>query len=173
MKTRTDLYGQEATSLLRDIAMYRVLTKEQLLRLYPGKRNVIETLLSRLVWQCRIFEENGLFFATPECAENIDRSLMAAIWVLTDFIDRVEYHAVGDYPAKLIFFADGTVYEVIHAAQGKETLLAHVMSGKSNETSRYLVLVDDIEQIEELHLPNVSGYCTVSDTGEVTYYQKE
>ena len=173
MKTRTDLYGQEATSLLRDIAMYRVLTKEQLLRLYPGKRKVIEMLLSRLVWQCRIFEKDGLFFATPECAENIDRSLMASVWVLADFIDRVEYHCVGDYPVKLIFFADGSVYEVIHAAQGKETLLTHVMSGKSNETSRYLVLVENIEQIEELQLPNVSGYCTVSAAGEVTYYQKE
>ena len=38
MKTREQIYGQEATSILRDITMYRALTEEQLLRLYPAKR---------------------------------------------------------------------------------------------------------------------------------------
>ena len=38
MKTRAQSYGQEAACLLRDITMYRVMTKEQVLRLYPGKR---------------------------------------------------------------------------------------------------------------------------------------
>ena len=45
MKTRAELYGHEAVGLLRDITMYRVLEKEQLLRLYPGKRGKIENLL--------------------------------------------------------------------------------------------------------------------------------
>ena len=30
MKTRSDLYGREAASLLRDITIYRVLTGEQI-----------------------------------------------------------------------------------------------------------------------------------------------
>ena len=38
MKTRDQSYSQEAASLLRDISMYQVLTREQVLRLYPGKR---------------------------------------------------------------------------------------------------------------------------------------
>lgn len=51
MKTRADLYGREAVGVLRDIAMYRVLEKEQLLRLYPGKRAKIENLLTYLTKQ--------------------------------------------------------------------------------------------------------------------------
>ena len=31
-------YGQEAARLLRDVTMYRALTKPQLLALYPGKK---------------------------------------------------------------------------------------------------------------------------------------
>ena len=46
MKTRTELYGKEAKSLLRDITMYRALTEEQVLRLYPGKRETMKNLLS-------------------------------------------------------------------------------------------------------------------------------
>ena len=87
----------------------------------------------------------------------MDKGLLAAIWVLADFIDRAEFHSVGDFPAKLIFFADGEVYEVIHAANGKEAL----------------ILVDKPEQIPELEIPNVRGYCTVSPEGEVQYYQRE
>ena len=33
--------------------------------------------------------------------------MMAAVWVLIDFIEEVEFHSVSDYPAKLLFFAGG------------------------------------------------------------------
>ena len=105
--------------------------------------------------------------------EDMDRGLLAAVWVLTDFIDQVEFHSVGDYPAKIIFFADGEVYEIIHAAQGKEVLLSHVLADPGEQPSRYLVLVDDPAQIAELQIPNVNGYCTVSPDGDVSYYRKE
>lgn len=173
MKTRTELYGREAASVLRDITMYQALSKDQILRMYPNKEAKIENLLSYLTKQNRIYQEGNMYYASPECAEHIDRSLMAAVWVLADFIDRVEFHSTGDYPAKLIFFADGEVYEVIHAALGKEALLTHALSVKSEESSRYLVLVDDPKQIEQLQLPHVNGYCTASEEGVVTYYQKQ
>lgn len=173
MKTRADLYGQEAASLLRDISMYRALMEEQILRLYPGKRDKIKNLLAYQVKQNRIWYTGGLYCAAPDGAKELDKGLLAAVWVLADFIDRVEYHSVGDYPAKIIFFADGQVYEIVHAVQGKETLLAHVLADTSEEPSNYLVLVDEPEQIEQLQLPHASGYCTVSPDGEVQYYQKE
>lgn len=176
MKTRTDLYGQEAARLMRDITMYRILAREQILRLYPNKQSTLENLLAYLVKQNRICEKGGFYYASPSCAEEVDRGLLAAVWVLADFADRVEYHSVGDFPAKLIFFADGEIYEVIHAAQGKEALLSHVLSDKNEESSRYIVLVDDLGQIEQLQLPHINGrvtYCTVSEKGEVAYYQTE
>lgn len=173
MKTRSDLYGQEATSLLRDISMYQALTEEQLLRLYPGKRDKIKNLLAYLVRQNRIWYVDGLYRAAPDSAGEIDRGLLAAVWVLADFIDQVEFHSAGEYPVKIIFFAGGEVYEIVHAAQGKETLLAHVLADTSEEPSHYLVLVDEPEQVEQLQLPHVSGYCTVSPDGDVQYYKKE
>ena len=51
MKTREQIYGQEAASILRDITMYRALTEEQLLRLYPRKRDKVRNLLSYLTKQ--------------------------------------------------------------------------------------------------------------------------
>lgn len=173
MKTRAQSYGQEAACLLRDITMYRVMRKEQLLRLYPGKQEKVRNLISYLVRQGRIWECEEYFCAAPECAREVDLGLLAAVWVLADFIDRVEYHSVAEYPAKIIFFADGEIYEIIHAAQGKDTLLSYVLSSAGEHPSRYLVLVDDPGQIEQLQIPHASGYCTVSPEGDVHYYQKE
>ena len=118
MKTRADLYSHEAVGLLRDITMYRVLEKEQLFRLHPGKRDKIENLLTHLTKQGRIWLVDGRYCASPDCAEQVDRGLLAAVWVLADFIDQVEYHSVSDFPAKIIFFAEGEVYEIIHVEQG-------------------------------------------------------
>ena len=38
---------------------------------------------------------------------------------------------------------------------------------------KYIILVEQPEQIAEIHTPNTSGYCTVSSSGEVRYYQIE
>lgn len=173
MKTRAQIYEREAAALLRDISMYRCLTVKQLFRLHPGKMEKIRNLLSYLVRQSRVWDVDGYYCAAPDSLEDMDRGLLAAVWVLADFIDQVEYHSVGDYPAKIIFFADGEVYEIVHAAQGKEVLLSHVLADPGEQPSRYLVLVDDPAQIPELLIPNVNGYCTVSPEGEVQYYQKE
>lgn len=129
--------------------------------------------MTHLTKQGRIFLEDGFYCAAPECIGQIDRSLLAAVWVLLDFIDQVEFHSVGDYPAKIIFFADGEVYEIAHAGLGKEILISQLLNAPGEKPSRYLVLVDAPEQIADLELPNVNGYCTVSSAGEVQYYQKE
>ena len=42
-----------------------------------------------------------------------------------DFIGQVEYHAPGDFPVKLIFFANGELYEIVYAASGQEALINH------------------------------------------------
>lgn len=111
------------------------------------------------------------YCASLDCAEQMDRGLLAAVWVLIDFIEQVEY--LSDFPAKIIFFAEGEVYEIIYVGQGKETMISHLLSVPREEPSKYIVLVEDLSQIQQLDLPPVSGFCTVSSTGEVQYYKKE
>lgn len=173
MKTREQIYGREAAALIRDISMYKVMTEEQVLRLYPGKEDKIRNLLSYFVRQNRIWLVDGCYCAAPDSMDNMDRGLFAAVWVLVDMIDRVEYHSVGDYPDKIIFFADKQVYELVYAEKGKEILLSHVLADPGEDSPRFLVLVDDTSQIPKLNLPNVNGYCTVSPEGEVQYFKKE
>ena len=173
MKVREQIYGQEAAGILRDVATYRALTEEQILRLYPRKEAKIKNLLAYLVRQGRLYARDGYYCIDPAQVENLDRGLLASVWVLLDFIEQVEYHSTGEYPAQIIFFADGEVYEIVYVAPGKEVLINHLLAKMSENGSKYILVVEAPEQISELQIPNTSGYCTVSQEGEIQYYQEE
>ena len=161
MKTREQIYGQEAAGILRDVSMYRALTEMQLLKLYPHKESKIRNLLSYLQKQGRIVQRGEYYRIPADAEESIDHGLSKAVWVLTE------------YPAKIIFFADGEVYEIIYAEPGKEQLINQMLSTVKEVPPKYIVLIEQPEQIAEIHTPNTSGYCTVSSGGEVQYYQIE
>ena len=97
MKTRAEIYGNEAAALLRIVTMYPGLNMQQLLCFHPDKEEIIKTLLSHLQKQGRIFQtDTGGYFPSGWAAKS-DNSLIRAAWVLLDFIGQVEYHAPGDF----------------------------------------------------------------------------
>jgi len=174
LKTREEIYGQEATELLRSISMYRVITTEQLLRLFGGKEDKIRNLLNHLLRQGRIFYDSASASYYAEERMTSDPGMTASLWVLLDFIDKVEYHSVSDFPAKLVFFAAGEVYEVLHVPLGKETMMNHLWSQQDEEDPpRRIVVVDSQEQIGSIAIPSASGFCTVDEAGQVSYFKKE
>lgn len=87
MKTREQIYGQEAAGLLRDVSMYRALTEMQLLKLYPHKESKIRNLLSYLQKQGRIVQRGEYYRIPADAEESIDHGLSKAVWVLTDFME--------------------------------------------------------------------------------------
>ena len=150
MKTREQIYGQEAAGILRDVSMYHALTETQLLKLYPHKKSKIRNLLSYLQKQGRIVQRGEYYRIPSDAEESIDHGLSKAVWVLTDFMEQVEYHSVSDYPAKIIFFADGEVYEIIYAEPGKEQLINQMLSAVKEVPPKYIVLIEQPELIAEI-----------------------
>lgn len=174
MKTREQIYGKEAADLLRNITTYHYIRREQFLRLYPGKEDKIANLLSFFVRQGRLRFDKNLNMYHDGTEASPDNEMLAAIWVLTDFIDRTDYHSSTDFPTKLIFIADGELYEVIYVVAGNEALIEHALSQQSNDAEKRIVIVEDSEQITRLSIPDVTAYCTVDmDTGSVQYYKQE
>ena len=171
MKTRAEIYGNEAAALLRIVTMYPGLNMQQLLCFHPGKEEIIKTLLSHLQKQGRIFQtDTGGYFPSGWAAKS-DSSLIRAAWVLLDFIGQVEYHAPGDFPAKLIFFANGELYELVYAASGQEALINHALRD-DRSGGRRIILVDNPEDIRRIDCPGISGFCTVDAAGQVHYFKK-
>lgn len=173
MKTRKSLYAGEAQEIVRTITLYKTLTSEQVYRLFPGRENSVKNLLSVLIKQGRIFyyPEHGRLSGSPERSASPDMDMIAAFWVLLDFIDRAEYHSASDFPVKISFFSEGEVYEIIYVAYGQELLVSHALSDKDD--ARRIIVVESRSQIEGINIPGVSGYCTVSQEGKVSYYKLE
>jgi hypothetical protein len=173
LKTREQIYGNEASDLLRNISMYKTLTEEQIRRLYPGKETVMINLLEHLIRQRRVYRnpENNRISANTDCDSQADSGMIAAVWVLIDFIDKAEYHSAGDFPVKISFFADGELYEIIYVPYEQEILMNHALSEKNEIESRRIVLIDVPEQIKTIDIPNTTGFCSVSPDGAVQYYK--
>lgn len=174
MKTREQIYGKEAAMLLRDITTYHCMKCGQILKLYAGKERQVENLLSHFVKQGRIFHDSSMnaYCDSPEV--KTDAEMLSALWVLVDFGDRIEYHSSDEFPAKLIFFANGETYEVICIPPDKETLIEHALSHVEDENSgKRILIVEDAAQIPRINIPN-AVFCTVDkEAGGVQYYRKE
>ena len=108
IKTRAELYGHEATELLRLISVYPGLSEQQLFRFYPGKEDKVRNLLTHLKRQTRVLQaDTGRYFLFGTIDFTVDNGLIRAVWILLDFIDRVEYHSSSEFPVKITFFLAG------------------------------------------------------------------
>ena len=173
MKTRAELYGHEATELLRIISMYPGLSEKQLCRFYPGREDVTRNLLSHLCRQGRTRQaDTGGYFPYGNGKAETDPGMVRAAWVLLDFIDRAEYHSSSEFSVKIAFFSKGALYEIVHAAAGQEALVTHALCQNRDSGGRCIVLVDDPGQIPLLEFPGITGFCIVDGSGNVSYYKK-
>lgn len=173
MKTRADIYGEEATEILRIVNLYPGLCEQQLCRFFPGKEDKVITLLSHLKKQGRLTgNDSGSVFPYGKKMAGTSTSLIRSVWILLDFIHRTEFHSASEFPVTIMFFADGELYEIIHVASGQEALVTHALLLGKDYTGRRIVLVDEPSQIQNLDFPGICGFCTADITGQINYYKK-
>lgn len=154
--------------------MYPGLSVQQLQKFYPGKEDVTNSILSHLIRQGRIYHEESFSgFFSAQAPATKDKELTDAVWILLDFLDHIEFHSVSDFPVKLLFFADGELYEVISIPSGQEPLLSHLLKQQDENCGKRILMVEHPEQIAILDIPHVSGFCTVAADGNITYYKKQ
>ena len=77
-------------------------------------------------------------------------------------------------PTKIVFFADGEVYEIICLSADKEAVILYSLSTrKEGQNGKLIVIVDDADAIENITLED-AVFCTVNPhDGSVQYYKKE
>ena len=175
LKNRAAIYQREAAEMLHNISLYPGLTEEQLCRFFPEKEATAKTLLAHMLKEGRIFcAENGRYYANQRSTKRRrSKTYPAASGFLLDFIDQVEYHTVGEFPAAILCFANGELYEIVPIPQGKETMICQLLRQPQKDAGKRIVVVDDAAQIELLDIPQVAGFCTVAEDGTVSYYKKE
>ena len=174
LKNRAAIYQREAAEMLHNISLYPGLTEELLCRFFPEKEATAKTLLAHMLKEGRVYRaENCRYYANQEARNNADKDLSRCVWVLLDFIDQVEYHTVAEFPAAILCFANGELYEIVPIPQGKETMICQLLHKPQKDAGKRIVVVEDTSQIELLDIPQVAGFCTVAEDGTVSYYKKE
>ena len=174
LKNRAAIYQREAAEMLHNISLYPGLTEEQLCRFFLEKEAAAKILLDYMLKEGRVYSaENGRYYANQEARSSADKDLSRCVWVLLDFIDQVEYHTVGEFPAAIFCFADEELYEIVPIPQGKETMICQLLRQPQKDAGKRIVVVDDAAQIELLDIPQAAGFCTVAEDGTVSYYKKE
>ena len=146
LKNRAAIYQREAAEMLHNISLYPGLTEEQLCRFFPEKEATAKTLLAHMLKEGRIFcTENSRYYANQEAQNGADKDLSCCVWVLLDFIDQVEYHTVGEFPAAILCFANGELYEIVPIPQGKETMICQLLRQPQKDTGKRIVVVEDCQ----------------------------
>lgn len=174
MKNRAAIYQREAAEMLHNISLYPGLTENQLCRFFPEKEATAKVLLAHMLKEGRVFcDRNGGYYANQEAQNGADKDLSRCVWVLLDFIDQVEYHTVGEFPAAILCFANGELYEIVPIPQGKETMICQLLRQPQKDAGKRIVVVEDTSQIELLDIPQAAGFCTIAEDGTVSYYKKE
>lgn len=174
MKNRAAIYQREAAEMLHNISLYPGLTENQLCRFFPEKEATAKVLLAHMLKEGRVFcDRNGCYYTNQEAQNGADKDLSHCVWVLLDFIDQVEYHTVGEFPASILCFANGELYEIVPISQGKETMICQLLRQPQKDVGKRIVVVEDTSQIELLNIPQVAGFCTVAEDGTVSYYKEE
>ena len=156
------------------LSTYQVLTIRQLDKLFPElSEEKVLLLLRQLERKRRIayHPDSGYVCHSRECIPSHSR--IAAFWVMLDFQPHVTFHTVSEFPITLTFYTKADGFNIIHVPIGKEMLINQAMSGYHDDDLTNLVVIDRVDQIPLLSFPGIGAYCTVSEDGQVQYYQKQ
>ena len=172
MKTRKDIYGKETAEILNYVTMYHNIRKEQLLRLFPNsRRDIIEKLIFHLQNNRRVFHDKNTDIIYDNTEHNTDFETIYCLWVVCDFIDKIEFHSSSDFPVNIVFFGEGELYEVTYVSENKEAIFEQALSLQEPGGKRIIIL-ENSEQIVKINIPDVTAYCIVNDdNGEVKYFK--
>ena len=165
--------GSVHKEIIRLLSLYHRLKFRQMLLLFPQlSETAFHSILKQLQKQGRISlqESSGVHLPETECADGME----AAFDVLLDFLPEVTYHAPGEFPVTLTFFAREECYEVIWLPEGKELLVSHALSLQLRPPDIYqrLIVLSSETQLELAgRLPDVTAYC-LPRNGKIHYYKK-
>lgn len=170
--------AREVKELIRK---YNVLHKNQLYDFFAkdGREQFVGKALKVLEKERNIYIHQELkMVATNEAAlEAREFGTLQCVWVLLGVMDqkKVEEHFLAskeEYPVRIIFVGDGEIYDILYISEAETSLVNHLFARKRIEGCGHIVVVENPEEIAEIQIPDVVGFCTVKEGGEIEYYQK-
>lgn len=166
---------QDEQYVIQWLSQYGALTKTQVIRLLRDKRpQTAERIIQNLKKQLRVAGISGGYYLGLDSAIQPDQRIILAVWVLLQFIGKVEpmAHYPAVYPAQLYFLKEGTGYEIVVLYDGEQHLMRLL---QPQEELKYILVLPHVSMARELRLPNAPClFATVDYNGrdepEVNFY---
>lgn len=164
--------------MLELIRKYNAVYKGQLYAIFEGKGHVGRALSAMEKDQRIIIKPAARMVAANEAAYAArERGTLLALWVLASLMKqkKIEEHFLAEkkeYPIRIVFVGDVELYDILYVPETDVQMVNQLFPRKHADGSRHIVIVDACSYIPLIELPDVMGFCTVEEDGNVTYYRR-
>ena len=163
------------------IQKYNALYKGQLYGFFAidGREHFVGKALKALEKERNVFihQEMKMVAANEESFGAREFGTLQCVWVLLGIMHqkKVEEHFLAskdEYPVRIIFVGDGEIYDILYVSEADISLVNNLFARKRIEGCGHIVVVEKPEDIPAIQIPDIVGFCTVKEGGEVEYYRK-
>lgn len=158
---------QEEQHIIRWLTEYGALAKSQVVRMLKDKPpQTAEKIIRTLKREVLIHDISGGYYLGVDPMCQPDQRIILAVWVLLQFIDKVEpmAHYPATYPAQIFFLKEDMGYEIVVLYEGEQHLTRLL---QPQEDLRYIFVLPHIRMAQELVLPSVPClFATVDYNGQ-------
>lgn len=163
---------QDEQNVLRWLSEYGALPRAQVTGFLKKPNKTAEKILQNLK-RAQLITERGGYLASDGMAKP-DHRMERAVWVLLQFIDKVDEraHYPAVYPSQVFFLKENAEYEIVVLYEGEEHLLRLL---RPQEDLKYIIVLPFAAMIQRLRKPPAPCiFATVEYCGErtprVTFY---
>ncbi|MPM40389.1 hypothetical protein SDC9_87029 [bioreactor metagenome] len=145
---------QEEQYIIRWLTQYGALTKTQVVRLLKDKPpETAAKIIRSLKRQLMISEISGGYYLGVDPMCQPDQRIILAVWVLLQFIGRVEpmAHYPATYPSQIFFLKEDMGYEIVVLYDGEQHLTRLL---QPEEDLKYIFVLPHASMAKELVLPS-------------------
>ncbi len=168
----------EEQLILRWLSQYGALPKDLVIQMMTHKGSkTVERIIRGLYKQNRISYLSGGYYISVDPRAKPDQRVIQALWVLTQFGDRVDpmSHMPAAFPSQVFFIKDGVGYEILVLREGEPHL---TMLLQPQEDRKYIIVLPEPSLRRKLQLPEVPCLFAVltygsADVPEVKFYRQE
>ena len=167
----------EEQYVIKWLSQYGALTRTQLTKMLRKSECVSRKILKNLKDQLLIADVGGGYYLGMDELCHPDQRTILAVWVLLQFIDKVDplAHYPAAYPSQLFFLKENMGYEIVVLYEDEGNLLRLL---QPEEELKYIIVLPHISMAADLKLPKAPClFATVDfcgkDEPEVTFYSEE
>ena len=177
MENKQKPVDREARQLIQT---YNVLLKSQIYAYFAKTQrdHFVGRAFKTLEKEKQIYIHQDLEMAAinEEAFKTRNVGTLQAFWVLLDIMDQkeVDQHFLAskeEYPVRIVLCGEGEIYDILYVSENEVQVTNNLFTRKMTDDSGHIVIVEKPGYIHEIRIPDVLGFCTVKEGGEIEYYR--